>query len=348
MIKSYFLSKNGYINSLINIPENFRVNKNTNCIKITTETGLNLIIEEGLSIKILTKEGKIDFKKAEELSVEDVCLTAVKSLLFSNNNSIEEKKAYIIGILYAFRIDNENLNFDLIKGSISDYIGDFLYRYLKVLSIPNKYSLQVPIDFIYKNNISKNEVPEFIFSGNKETQISFLRGFFDCNSIIFENKIIKDLYSNELLQQISLMLKNLGIISEIDNYDIIISGQEIISFYNIVGTFNSDYEEEILNVSLKETDFYEILNLKQLCLDFYETTDKEDIDFKNFKFTRTNILNLIKKDGDEKIKNKLKELLSENICFDRIVSIEKIISDSIVIITCDIDTYIMNSFFIKK
>ena len=168
------------------------------------------------------------------------------------------------------------------------------------------------------------------------------------NSIVYENRIIKDIYDNELLQQISLMLRNLGIIAEVDNYDLVISGQEIISFYNIIGTKNLKYEEEILNINLNETDFYEIENLKKICRDFFNTTDKLEIDIDAFKFTRTNILKLIEKDGDLKLKNQIHSILSENICFDKIVSIEEIVTDYLVMETCDIDTYIMNGFYIKK
>lgn len=348
MFKPYCYSEIGYINSLENIPENFRIDKNKTCLKILTETGMELVIDKEASLKLLNPNGKFEFKKANDLKVGDISVSSLKNFLFNNESCIENKKAYMIGLLYSYKIYENNSIFSLVRNSVFDYIGEFLYRYFEFKKERDIYTFIVHQDFINKNNILLDTVPKFIFEGNKESQIYFLKGFFDTNSLIYENKIIKDIYDNTLLQQINLMLRNLGIIAEIDNYDLIISGQEIISYYNLIGTMNLDYEEEMLNINLTESDFYEIENLKGICKNFFETTDKLNIDLDNFKFTRTNILKLLQKDGDKEIKLQIENVLFDNVCFDKIISIEEVNVDYLVMKTCDVDVYIMNGFYIKK
>lgn len=334
----YLLTDNGYEDI------SRKVDRDTSCKEILTELGNIFIADNSLNIRILSEEGDITFKKVSEIEAGDILISKINSNCFSDNSLIDEKLSYLLGILYALKISNTRRTFTIPKSSITNYISEYFYRYFETSLNFGDYKFSVSDDFLNKYNIDCVSIPKSVFEGTTQIQMSFLKGFFDINTTISEKMILKDFYNEKLLQQICLILKNFGIVPEIDNSSLIISGEEIIKYYNLIGTYNDDFEEELLLINLDSSDFYQIFNIESICRKFYETTDKS-INFDLMILNRKNIEDLISLDGDEELKDKIRELISKEYCFEKVSIANNIVSKSIGL---DLDgEYIINSFVVK-
>ncbi len=340
MSRYYLLTSDGYKD----ISEG--ILKKTSCREILTELGNVISVDDDLFIRTLGNSGEILFKKVSDLKIDDTIISEVNTNSFSEEDSFVDKKlSYLLGLLYSLNICYVGATFELEKNSVTNYISEYFYRYFETKFLEDKYTLYIPEEFIAKFNLNKDNIPDVILEGNKEIQESFIRGFFDINFFSSDRSIFKDGYSEEFLQQLSVLLKNLGIIAEVDNSTIMISGEEIVNYYNIVGTKNDYLDEEFMNIKLEQDDFYQIEKIVDICKEFYESTDKS-IDFNEIFFNRKDIERLVSMDGDEVLKTKIKTLLNNRFCFEKVVSISDITSKSL-----DIDEdneFIVNSFVIKK
>lgn len=335
----YLLTTDGYKDISLGI------DKEAPCKEILTELGNIFIADRNLKIQILTDKGDISFKNIEDLSTGDIIISRIDTQCFSEDKTIDLKLSYLLGLLYALKISPERYTFVIPRGSITDYISEYFYRYFNVSLVSGEYNIVVPEDFINKYNINVFSIPLSIFEGTKDVEKSFLQGFFDINTVIADKMFLKDFYKEHLLQQIGLMLKNFGIVPEVDNSSLIISGEEIINYYNVIGTYNDAFEEELLCMNLDESDFYQIFNIEGICRAFYETTDKS-INFDLMLLNRKNIEKLIELDGDENLKEKIKILISDEYCFEKVLVANNIHSKSLDI--GEDGEYVINSFVIKR
>ena len=119
-----------------------------------------------------------------------------------------------------------------------------------------------------------------IKEGTKETQIDFIRGYFDCESYISNTRGIEVASaSKELIYYVRLMLKNLGIQSSVYQkhvrkypdktyYRLQISKANAVQYIHIIGTKSEKVKErynEFLNI-YKNTFASIVPNIKKMCI----------------------------------------------------------------------------------
>lgn len=147
------------------------IEKNAKVFKITTNEGRTHTITD--YHKLMTDKGLVQCK---DLKVGDKVAVQRQEGLFGNNNSVEN--AFIFGALHN---NNESVKTKALRD-------------IKIFNL----------------NFIENIIPEWIWNGNKNTQMSFFKGLFeDCQSL--END------SNSFLIDVQIILSNLGICCKINN-----------------------------------------------------------------------------------------------------------------------------------
>ena len=324
---------------------------------IKTETGIDLEAPINHIFYVLNKHGYFICKKAEELKDGDILISRNGDNFANEKPLITMNDAYLIGNLYSIcflelikNTTGEYIEINLENENIKNLLAENLSEYLDIsdidenLYISNDYSKIK--DFVNRYNINER-ISKLIVNSNIQTQRSFLKGFFDINSIIDNDSIKKEITNDSLIMEIQLMLKNMGIISKKKDNELIIKGREIIDFYNYIGFNNIDYEEAVLNINLNKSDFYIIPNIKELIESYYHSVENKTkrYDLRKFEYTRENILELLKMNGNEHLKNLILIVINENICYDKIVKIEKTDKKHVFDFDMiDTNTYIINSF----
>ena len=147
------------------------IEKNAKVFKITTNEGRTHTITD--YHKVMTDKGLVQCK---DLKVGDKVAVQRQEGLFGNTNSIEN--AFIFGALHN---NNESVKTKALRD-------------IKIFNL----------------NFIENIIPEWIWNGNKNTQLSFFKGLFEyCQSL--ENNSIS------FLRDVQIILDNLGICCKINN-----------------------------------------------------------------------------------------------------------------------------------
>lgn len=378
--KSNILTKNGYLNvesltlkkklTLENAPINFKVlDKNNkqitttylffedkNIYKVKTLTGNIFYITEDTNLLCLTMEGKVINKTIREILPTDEIISKVGDNISDSKELLTEEDAYLLGYFYSINFS------ELIKtqdekiyiptnNSTFENIRDIIINKFDVCCEEKKlyiYNSNININnYILQYNFNKNQIPDLIKESNINIQTSFVQGFYDVFTILEKNTIKKEINNDFFYNDLLLLLKNLGIIAE-KNTEFIIRGEEIINYYNLIGFSNVDYENKMLTFNLSKEDFYIINSLKKITQEFYKTVSNKKIELtEDFEYTRNNIENLLTLDGDEDLKNIIRPLIQENICYDRIDTIEILANQKCIVLEINSeDTIIIDSLII--
>lgn len=325
--------------------------------KIKTSMGLEIEATMEHIFYVLNKNGFIICKKLKELEIGDILLSRVGDRICNDKELISSDDAYLLGYLTSidfFKIINtkENEIALEIPSSLIDKLKDILVNKFDVVIEDNKIFIRnskFTFDNIFQiYDLEKGRISTKVLNSNIDIQLEFLRGFFDTNTFFKNNEIHKTINEPSLLIEISLMLKNIGIIPMVKDDILIINGKEVINFYNYIGFYNYEYDEEITKFELQEKDFYVIPYIETMVKAYYNSVEIKDKKFnlnESFKYTRENILEVLSLKGNKELKELLKSLIDEHICYDEIKSIEETKKDY----TFDFDleengSYIVNSF----
>lgn len=378
--KSNILTKNGYLNvesltlkkklTLENAPINFKVlDKNNkqitttylsfedkNIYKVKTLTGNIFYITEDTNLLCLTMEGKIVNKTIREILPTDEIISKVGDNISDSKELLTEEDAYLLGYFYSInfseliKTEDEKIYIPT-NNSTFENMRDIIINKFDVCCEEKKlyiYNSNININnYILQYNFNKNQIPDLIKESTINIQTSFIQGFYDVFTILEKNTIKKEINNDFFYNDLLLLLKNLGIIAE-KNTEFIIRGEEIINYYNLIGFSNVDYENKMLTFNLSKEDFYIINSLKKITQEFYKTVSNKKIELtEDFEYTRNNIENLLTLDGDEELKNIIRPLIQENICYDRIDTIEILANQKCIVLEINSeDTIIIDSLII--
>lgn len=383
---SYILTKKGYV-KLENLIKNKNIDLNSinssyeintrlcnkdgklSTVKYLNNNGLKKLFKikssMGLEIEatlehifyVLNENGFIICKKLKELEPGDILLSRVGDRISNDKELISSDDAYLLGYLTSINffdvINTKDNEIPLeISTSLIEKLKDILINKFDVIIEENKISIRNS-KFTFDNlsqiyDLEKGKISNKVLNSNIDIQLEFLRGFFDTNTSFINNQIHKKIEENSLLIEISLMLKNIGIIPMVKDNTLIINGKEVINFYNYIGFYNYDYDEEITKFELQEKDFYVIPYIETMVKAYYNSVEIKDKKFnlnENFKYTRENVLDILSLKGNKELKELLKSLIDEHICYDEIKIIEETKKDY----AFDFDleengSYIVNSF----
>ena len=324
--------------------------------RITSKTGIRIDATNEQNFYVLNENGFIISKKLKDLKVGDILLSRVGDKFANDKQLITPDEAYLLGIFYSL-ITLENPEEDYIKIKVSytikDKIKEILLNKFDVVEENEEISIlnsKISIDVFKENFEYMNDyISGKVLSSNLNIQLEFLRGFFDVNTLFNNNRIEKEIFNKRLFFEILLLLKNLGIIAEIIDNTLVIRGKEIANFYNLVSFYNWEYDSLVTSFSISEEDFYVIPNIQNIVKAYYDSIEEKNKKIElneDFQFNRDNILKILEMKGNKELKDLIKALVNENICYDTIISIEEIDKDF-----CfdfgfvnDNKTYLINSF----
>jgi len=181
---------------------------------------------------VLNKNCEFEYKQLQDFKIGDrICIQRSQNVFGPNSMPVED--AYLIGLFIGDGSISDKYNHVSITTNEVEIIN-FCTSYC------NKYNISYRIDedkrtnhtvkFIFKKfdyffekyNIKRclsyyKEVPYIIRSSNKETQISFLQGYFDSDGTVHNTNggVSCCSVSKKLLNEIQMMLLNFGIVSRL-------------------------------------------------------------------------------------------------------------------------------------
>lgn len=334
-VKYPLINKDGEIENTTH----FTYNGRKPVLKITTKEGSSLKCTYNHPLKILTKEGYVEWKKAGSLQKGDIVLGLIGTNQYGTKN---DENAYLLGLLVAdayfgeirisFTSDDEDIK-KYFEQSISKFSA---FEEQKITNHKNNEKGSVEYYLDSKENVNKfydlyglksgtakdKIIPKIIKEGTKETQIEFIKGYMDCESSIDKDGNIEvTSASYVLLKDIRMMLKNMGIQSSLrlkiakdypnsTYYRLGIYGEAAIKFIKSIGTNSRKIRKKYQYVLENKKTITTIPNIGKMCASFYNDLDKNvktrkthgfvgDIITKNINIQRETLHELLKL-GDEK------------------------------------------------
>jgi len=239
----------------------FYSNGKEDVVKVISSNGQEIVGTPNHPIRVIHK-GMIVWKKLKDITTEDYVVISRNTKQFGKKNS--PRLATLLGYLIAdgylgsknligFTNNDEEI-LQEFEDLVSDYIPKELAKYPRGNTVETSiYSKKLRTLFFNKYGIdyvlAKNKtVPKLVRLGNRKTQINFIRAYMELESSINTNKGVIEVTSasKKLLEEIQLMLLNMGVISvlsakKVKNYPnndywrILISGVEVDKYLNIIG-----------------------------------------------------------------------------------------------------------------
>jgi len=246
----------------------FTFNGKRKVLEITTQYGDFIKSTYKHPILVLNDLGDHVWKEARYIEKGDVLVINNNHENSFGDNCIPKELAYMYGIIIAdgglnggkLGITNDNeyiknfieknykkvLNLSSVKQYLNNDKGSINYRFALGENY-NKWDDWFE-EFDLTKCLSKNKiVPLSIRKSDRDTIIYFLKGFVDCEGYFTEQNIEVTSASKDLIYQIKLLLKQLGIrsslnIKKVDNYPnniyyrLYIGGEEYNKYYDIIGS----------------------------------------------------------------------------------------------------------------
>lgn len=155
---------------------------------------------ENHPLYICSSSGEFDWKKAKDIKIGDYICAKYRNNIFGSNDVLSSSKitltpdiCYSLGLIISEGILPENKEYILLPKDI-----------LKELNIKNE-------DISSEQN---KEIPKRLMSISKENYYSLLYGIFDSKHCQIKNsKVFYSSYSEKIINQIRMMLNNLGVLS---------------------------------------------------------------------------------------------------------------------------------------
>lgn len=269
---------------------------------VSTESGTVINCTFNHPLRVLNKFGYPVWKKAGEIEKGDTLIGLVGTNVFGTTHI---DNAYILGVLVAdayfgkTRISFTNDDAD-IKNAFKNGITS-LIKNANILSYDNndkgsveyhinskEFVQQFYADFGISSGKAKDKiVPEVIFNSDKETQVEFLKGFFDCEGSYTDGEIEVSSASEDLLKKVRLMLSNLGIQSSLrpkkaknypdNNYwRLGICGIDTITFVNVIGSNSNKVKSNYNKVLKRKTISRRIPYIQEIVKAYYQNISIDD------------------------------------------------------------------------
>ncbi|MBQ7431173.1 MAG: hypothetical protein IJ208_05210 [Butyrivibrio sp.] len=259
------------MNGQIENTTHFTYNGRKPVIRIITKEGTAITCTYNHPVRVLTKDGYVIWKKAGQITKGDILIGKIGTNVFGSSYI---PNAYLLGLLVAdgsfqknrigFTNDDPDIK-RLFIAAIKNETSSEIHEYAKNDSGSTDYHINCSafIDEFYTRygliaGVAKDKyIPQCIMGANKESQIAFLRGYFDCESSITGRTIEVCSASKKLLHQVRLLLQNLGIQSTVhhkyvsnypdnDYWRLVITGCDLRAFIDVIGTDSSKVQKRYI------------------------------------------------------------------------------------------------------
>lgn len=227
--------------------------------EIKTNKGINIKATYNHPM-LVVEDNQFKWKKVEDLKPKDLLVSRVGDNIFGNDDTIKtEEEAYVLGVVIADGYIGQKSVIDITndEDSIINIVKNYFIKdgaevkqvldrnstrlYIKHTNYVKKYHEKYSLPY----GVAKDkEIPQCIMNAPKNIQLAFLSGYFECECSIEEIKKSIEITSasKNLLQQIQLLLFNIGVVSTISkktvkNYPNNYYGRLTISSYKYVSKF---------------------------------------------------------------------------------------------------------------
>lgn len=345
-------------------PSHFTVNGDRHTSKIKTSKGYEVTATKNHPLLTVSTTGRLVWKNTEDIKVGDWLVSRKGDNVFGDNSLCSKESAYVLGALIAdgyfgsrSQVTFTNNQETLLKATEEFFNKEGLpTRISPNKTSPNSFILRgigtLETDFYSKyhlfNGVAKDkEVPKCILEAPREIQMAFLSGYLECEMSIEVPKCSIEVTSasSKLLQQIQLMLLNMGFVGtllekKVNNYENNWYGKltlgaicserllKELSFrteqrMDSVVNFNKVFSTRKRNPKGQQTPFGK--SIVKLYKDTYPSPPKgmkKDFDFpKTISIERLRELVVTYPNGLPEIKNILDVLLDDNLVLTQVTAV---------------------------
>lgn len=244
-------------------------NNKQDVYRVVTRTGLEQKITGNHPLLVIDSTGTHVWKRALDLRVGDYLVTR-RGDMISGDTKLDSNYAYVLGALVADGCFEETkLSFTNNDEAIISKVREFLkdkfgkvVEYVKDNSTDLRVHSKEEVTKFYKeigvqHGVAKDKrVPSIVLGADIVSQVSFIRGFIDCEGYLSENRVEVSSASKTLITQIQLMLKNIGIIGflrkktvkgyEQNYYGVLtLYGEDAVKYVNTIGFDTPDRQKQI-------------------------------------------------------------------------------------------------------
>jgi RecA/RadA recombinase len=216
---------------------NFTWNNKKPIFQIITSSGNKIKSTYNHPHLVISKIGNLVWKKTGELNKKDYIVTN-RNICYFGEKSLNSTEAYLLGCFIADASFSEKngicfTNDDLYIKNLIEKNFNIYFPFNKIRKYPNNnngsfcyhFNKNDCKDFYKKYNIETGiakdkKVPKIIRESNKETIKNFLQGYLDCECYV-KNYLEVSSSSEQLLQEIKLLLLQFGIIGNIKEKNVI-------------------------------------------------------------------------------------------------------------------------------
>jgi len=210
--------------------------KKEKTITIKTESGYSIRGTYEHPIVVLKDDGKIEFKKINDIKKDDYIALSKNNDLWSKEDIISKGKAYILGLLVADGYLAHKSGLISLSNSDPAIIKKYYKLMKKEFGITNikerksKYSATIDHDIFgleFKRKLERlglkmvtstyKEIPWSVLCSSKKVVKSFLQGYLDVESSMGNSNLEVCSASKKLIHQLQVVLLNFGIRSSVKN-----------------------------------------------------------------------------------------------------------------------------------
>jgi cell division protease FtsH len=268
-------------------------------LKITLKQGSILEGTPEHPIVVMNSEGKLEFRRLDQLQEGDSVAMKFGNLVFGNLCEVNAEKAYLMGLLTGD--GNMSISNRVALTSLDSEINESFRKYIYknygaqqhiglaidgITSVVSSRQVKKDLLDAGMSTLLAHEktVPDTILQAPKETVAEFLRGLFDADGYFFRNAFGYCTTSEKLAKQVSAMLLNFGVVPKLrvkkeagetnkKVYEIVVSGTSLPVFAREIN-FKLTRKQEQLREYLEQENtgkntnvdlFYEISDLVVEC-----------------------------------------------------------------------------------
>ena len=262
--------------------------------KITLRQGLSLEGTPEHPIVVMNADGKIEFRRMDELKEGDSVAVKFGNQTFGNLQEVDAEKAYLMGLLTGdgnMSIANR-VNLTTIDGEISEFFSNYIktvYGEKQHVGVASDGITSVVSSRKVKKDLldagmspllsHEKSIPATILQAPKAVVAEFLRGLFDSDGYFHRNNFGYCTTSEKLANQVNSILLNFGVVSRLrvkkeatENtkkvYEIVVSGTYLSVFADEIG-FKLGRKQTALNEYLLQENVGKNTNIDL----FYEISD---------------------------------------------------------------------------
>ena len=330
--------------------------------KIVSNSGISLKCTLNHPLLVVSEDGEFIWKKAGDIEIGDLLVSRVGDEVYGSNTTVSPEEAYCIGVIVAdgyigqdskLSVTNDQ---EIILQSIEKYFYSMspkrVYReydrrsngiaiVMSDISAVTGWHDRLNIGY----GIAKDkEIPECIMESTKSVQVAFLSGYLECECSFDTSKTRMEVTSasRRLLDQVQLLLKNMGVLSRVslkkskgydqDYFRLSVDTKYLVKLISILD-FRTEQRQNQCNQSLcsynskPHRSFVEKVPNSKYLIDEYRknlpsgASKKMNTPKSISRDRMRNLLELYPNDNKE-LREKIYSLINENIFLDKVVTIE--------------------------